>query len=90
MRQIALQEERIADAHRTVQAALRIARPREHYLTVFRAEWLWYKIERQTEPGSEDARRLSFLKDLFEQLDEHEGIEEIQEFRDSILRRPHS
>jgi tetratricopeptide (TPR) repeat protein len=68
------------------QAALRIAEPREHYLTVFRAEWLRHLVVKRTKPSVHDRKRLAYLRKLFMHLDQHEGIEEIQEFRKTAMR----
>ncbi len=68
------------------KAALQIAEPREHYLTIFRAEWLRHLVVRKTKPTVRDRKRLSYLRKLFMHLDQHEGIEEIQEFRKTAMR----
>jgi transcriptional regulator with XRE-family HTH domain len=73
------------EADRLALAALRIARPREHSLTVFRAEWLRHRVVERT-AGAADGPRLETLRKLLLQLDQHEGIEEIQEFKQSLLR----
>jgi transcriptional regulator with XRE-family HTH domain len=74
------------EAEGYAQAALRIAEPREHHLTIFRAEWLRHLVLEQTRPSNGDRKRLSYLRKLFMQLDQHEGIEEIQEFRMTAMR----
>jgi len=83
---IAKTEERFDDARQYAQAALRIARPRDHSLTVFRAEWLLHMLNLRTKPGVPDRRRLTRLHELFLELDQHEGIEEIQEYKAVVLR----
>ena len=83
---IAITEERLDDARKLAQAALRIALPRDHSLTIFRAEWLLYKLNLRIEPGVQDRRRLTRLRELFLELDQHEGIEEIQEYKAVVLR----
>jgi len=82
---IALKQRRLADAERLAQAALRVARPRENQLTVFRAEWLRHRIATERRPGASDRRRLALLRGLFPQLDQHEGIDEITEFKIAVL-----
>jgi tetratricopeptide (TPR) repeat protein len=74
------------EADRLARAALDIAAPAEHRLTVFRAEWLRHRIVRRESPDASDASRVHLLEQLFRQLDQHEGIDEIVEFRDTILR----
>ena len=68
------------------QAALRIARPREQQLSIFRGEWLRHLVVRAEDPPREDRGRLTYLRKLFMQLDQHEGIDEIQEFRQTAMR----
>lgn len=87
---IALREDSPDEADTYAQAALRIAKPREHHLTVFRAEWLRHRIQRRTRPSHADRHRLAFLRKLFLHLDQHEGIEEIRAFKDGILRAAES
>jgi hypothetical protein len=77
-------ETRKADAN--AQAALRIARPREQTLTIFRAEWLRHLVVRTEKPTRPDSSRMAKLRKLFMQLDQHEGVDEIQEFRRVALR----
>jgi transcriptional regulator with XRE-family HTH domain len=84
---IAITEDRLDDARKLAQTALRIARPREHSLTVFRAEWLLHRLNLRIKPGAPDRRRLTRLHELFLELDQHEGIEEIQEYKAVVLRR---
>jgi len=74
-------------AERLALAALRIARPREHVLTVFRAEWLRHQVSVR-QGAVTDRPRLEALRKLLLQLDQHEGIEEIQEFKQHLRARP--
>ena len=67
-------------------AALRIAKPREHLITVFRAEWLRHRIARRLRPEDPDRHRLAHLRKLYLHLDQHEGIEEVQEFKKVVMR----
>jgi transcriptional regulator with XRE-family HTH domain len=83
---IALQEGKTEEADSMAQAALQIARPREQLLSVFRAEWLRHLVGRAETPPREDRGRLVYLRKLFMQLDQHEGIDEIKEFRQTALR----
>jgi tetratricopeptide (TPR) repeat protein len=84
---IALREGVHEEAESYAGAALRIAKPREQHLTIFRAEWLRHLVVRATDPSSTDRHRLAYLRKLYQQLDQHEGIEEVQEFRKTALRR---
>ena len=81
-----MSEDRFDDATKLVQAALRIALPHDHSLTVFRAEWLLHKLNLRIKPGVPDRKRLARLHELFLELDQHEGIEEIQEYKAVVLR----
>jgi hypothetical protein len=83
---IALREDRTDEAERLARAALQLAGPREHHLTVFRAEWLLHRVRRRLDPRDPDRERSARLQELFVQLDQHEGVEEITEFRESVLR----
>jgi len=76
----------LADEH--AKEALRIAEPREQLLTVFRAEWLRHRVLSGASPPGADGARMSRLRKLFLQLDQHQGIEEVREFRDAALRAP--
>ena len=75
-----------ADSYAT--AALWIAKPREHLMTVFRAEWLRHRVVRKLRPEDPDRHRLTHLRKLYLDLDQHEGIEEVQEFKKIVIRAP--
>jgi len=83
---LALEEDSEEEAGSYAQAALDIAKPREHHLTIFRAEWLRHRILRRSRPARTDRHRLQFLRKLFLLLDQHEGIEEVSEFRKTAMR----
>jgi transcriptional regulator with XRE-family HTH domain len=83
---IELGKGRFEEADEYALAALRIAVPRDHHLTIFRAEWLRHRVVEQTNPHDKDIKRLTYLRKLFMHLDQHEGIEEIQEFRKTAMR----
>jgi len=83
---IAMTEDRFDEANELAQAAMAVAGPRDHSLTMFRAEWLLYKVNLRINPGEPDPRRLARLHEQFLALDQYEGIEEIQEYRAVILR----
>jgi len=74
------------EADRLAACALEIARPREHRLTIFRAEWLRHRVARRTHPDDPDEVRVHLLQELFRQLDEHEGVDEIVDFKKTIPR----
>jgi transcriptional regulator with XRE-family HTH domain len=77
---IAHAEGRTEEAGRHADSALAIAEPRKQYLTIFRAEWLRHRMRAEGDaPGT--ASRLERLRELFLLLDQHEGIEEVQEFK---------
>ena len=82
-----LSEEKKSDeAESFANAALRIAKPRENYLTIFRAEWLLHLILQVEQPDNNDRHRLHYLRKLFQHLDQHEGIEEVQAFKRTAMR----
>jgi len=83
---IALARGDAEEADRLAQAALKIARPRDHALTMFCAEWLRYRVARLTRPDDSPAGQLRRLHELFQRLDEHEGVDEIVEYKRTILR----
>ena len=62
-------------------AALRIAKPKDDLLTCFRAEWLRHRVVRQTRAGELDRHRIAYLKRLYVKLEEHRGVDEIEEFK---------
>jgi hypothetical protein len=79
---IALDEGRPIEAERHARRAIRLAKPREHWLTLFRAEWLLHLIERHSGP---DRHRLAYLKKLLRRLEWHEGDPSIREFKRLVL-----
>jgi len=83
---ISLEQEQAEQADGLALAALRLARPREQTLTIFRAEWLRHLVVRHVAPKKPDSARLAYLRKLFMQLDQHEGVDEIQEFRRTAMR----
>ena len=50
-----------------------------------RTEWLRHLVKRRSHPSRPDRARLGRLRKLYQQLDQHEGIDEIQEFRKHAL-----
>jgi hypothetical protein len=82
---LAFEAGNLAEAERHVRASLRIARPREHHLTIFRAEWLGHRIARARDPGDPDRHRLSYLRKLYRKVQEHQGVREVQEFQSTEL-----
>jgi tetratricopeptide (TPR) repeat protein len=83
---IALERGDLAEASRAAGAALALAQPLEHNLTVFRAEWLGHRLALRGRPDDADEERMERLRRLFPRLDAHAGIEEIVEFERAILR----
>ena len=63
---------------------MKIAKPREHHLTIFRAEWLRHRVAVTRSPGDTDRHRMAYLRKLYLHLDQHEGIDEVQEFKSKI------
>lgn len=83
---IALLQGHTGEADRLACAALKIARPNEHTLTVFRAEWLRHRVAHLAGPESPDPNRVKLLRELFLQLDQHEGVDEVMEFKQTVWR----
>ena len=61
-------------------AALAIAKPMENLLTSFRAEWVRHLIQRERRPQDRDRHRVAYLKKLYARLEQHRGVDEINEF----------
>ncbi len=83
---LAMRQDSVEEADSYAQAALRIAKPREHVVTIFRAEWLRHRAARKMTPEDPDRHRLAFLRKLFLHIDQHEGIEEVQQFKRTVMR----
>ncbi len=83
---IAAQEKRYDEADSHARAALHLAKPLEHRMTVFRAEWLRHRLVKLRDPEQSDRHRLAYVRKLFMLLDRHEGIEEVLEFKQTVLR----
>ena len=83
---IALHDGQPSEADGCAQAALRIGKPLDHHSTVFRAEWLRHRVAVKLDPADPDRHRLAYLRKLFLHLDQHEGIEEVREFKQLSVR----
>ena len=81
MGKIVASEKRFDEADGYAQAALRLVKPLNHEITIFRAEWLRHQLFKQTNPDQADRHRMAYLRKLFLVLDQHEGIEEVREFK---------
>ena len=84
---MAFAADRLKSADRRAVEALALAEPHEQVVTIFRAEWLRYRVQREQASATSDVERLDRLRKLFLLLDQHEGIEEIQEFKKTANRR---
>lgn len=73
------------DGARHLGAALRLAKPLELWLVVFRAEWWMHRIALRLRPDDADRHRIAYLRKLFVKLEEHRGIEEVAAFRDEYV-----
>ena len=78
---VAFLQSRFEEAYDRAGAALKIAKPREHWVTTFRAEWLRHLVRQQEDPNDPDRHRVAYLRRLFVRIEEHRGIEEVQEFK---------
>jgi tetratricopeptide (TPR) repeat protein len=85
---IAYRQDTLDEADSYAGAALQIAKPRQHLMSVFRAEWLRHRIARRLRPEDPDRHRLAHLRKLYLDLDQHEGVEEVQEFKKTVMRAP--
>jgi transcriptional regulator with XRE-family HTH domain len=85
---LALDRGKPHEADACALAAARIAKPREDWLTCFRAEWLRHVVHRQTRPGESDRHRVAYLKRLYVKLEEHRGVEEIRQFKRMYCESP--
>ena len=81
-----LREKRFDEADGHAKAALRLAKPLEHRMTVFRAEWLRHRLVKLRNPEESDRHRMAYVRKLFMLLDRHEGIEEVLEFKQTVMR----
>jgi tetratricopeptide (TPR) repeat protein len=89
---LGLQAGRLDEADRYARAALAIARPRDHWLTLFRAEWLRHQVVGKKDAKATDKPRLALLKKLMVHLADHKNEREIREYLQTVgetsIRRP--
>jgi hypothetical protein len=78
----------LEEADAQARSALRLAKSIDHRLTIFRAEWLRHVIRRRLDPLDTDRHRVAYLKRLYSRLDDHRGIDEVQEFREAYGSAP--
>ncbi|HKQ62487.1 MAG TPA: tetratricopeptide repeat protein [Candidatus Polarisedimenticolaceae bacterium] len=81
---IALSQGHADEADARAQRALELSRPLGHALGVFRAQWLRHRVRVQR-GVTETAAELSELIEMAQPLDQHDGIEEIDEFKKTVL-----
>lgn len=81
----ALEESELEKADSYAIAALRIAKPADQVLTIFRAEWLRHLIVRRRNPKAPDRNRLFFLRKLYGRVKEHRGLAVIKEYEEAII-----
>ena len=84
---LSLDQDRVDEAERYGEHALRISRPMKHWLTVFRAEWLRHLALRKRDPNATDGQRVELLRKLFPRLSSQSGVTEIREFRAEAIVR---
>lgn len=89
---LALDEGRLDEADRYARAALAIARPRDHWLTLFRAEWLRHLVVGKKDAKAPDKQRLALLRKVMVHLADHKNEREIREYDAALgetsMRRP--
>lgn len=83
---LALADGELDDAETYAGAALRIAKPAELYLTIFRAEWLRHLIVLERDPQAPDRHRLAYLRRLYARIQDHRGLDVVKEFEAAALR----
>ncbi len=82
---LALSEGTLDEADRYVGDALRIARPSDRVLTIFRAVWLQRQGVRRRGGKDPDRHRQAFLRKLYTRVKVHKGVDEIEEFEREFL-----
>jgi tetratricopeptide (TPR) repeat protein len=87
---LALDEGELDEVETYALAALKIAKPAEHLLTCFRAEWLHHQVRLTRRPEDPDRHRVAYLRRLYARLEDHRGIDEIQEFKKAYCNPPAS
>jgi hypothetical protein len=88
---LALGRGRLDEAETAAVEAIALAAPRDHRLTLFRAEWLRHRVALRRRPEIDDEERVTRLDELYRQLDQHEGVDEIREYgraRAKLAREP--
>lgn len=85
---LALDEGDLDEAETYALAALKIARPADHLLTCFRAEWLRHRVHLCGRPEDPDRHRVAYLRRLYARLEDHRGIVEVQEFKNAYCNPP--
>lgn len=82
---LAYSEGRLDEGETHARAALAIAKPLGHVITVFWAELLRHRIVRKRDAADPDRHRVAYLKKLYYQIEELEGIAEVQEFKERYI-----
>lgn len=85
---LALDDKRLDEADRYARAALSIARPRDHWLTLFRAEWLRHLVVGKKDAKAPDKQRLVQLRKIKVHLADHKNEREIREYEEAIVDPP--
>jgi len=73
------------EADTLAHAALRISKPAELCLTIFRAEWLRHLIASHKSPNATDRHRVVYLKKLYPRVRGHRTADAVSEFEREIL-----
>ncbi len=81
----ALDDGKLDEADAYGQASLRIAKPADQFLTIFRAEWLLHLVVKARDPKATDRNRLAYLRKLYVRVQEHQGLSVIKEFETTVL-----
>lgn len=82
---LSLAEGDLDEADTLACAALRIAKPTERYLTIFRAEWLRHLIVSTKNPRSPDRHRVAYLRKLYPRVKGHRTADAVSEFERRML-----
>lgn len=81
---VLLEEGKLEEAEAHARAALRIAKPADQALTIFRAEWLRHLVSR-ARGSAGDRHRLAYLRKLYVRVREHRGLSVIREYEAAMI-----
>ena len=80
---LSLEEGKLDEAEQCALSALRLARPSDHALAIFRGVWLQLRVAERKHPGSEHRDLVASLHKLRARIQEHRGDADLTEFESS-------